>query len=541
MDRIKNSRYQEGKKLKILISDPIKEEGLEKLRERADIDIKTNLSKEELKKEIQKYDAIIVRSGTKLNEDILKQPGNLKVIGRAGVGVDNIDISTATKQGIIVINAPAASTISVAEHTLGLLLSATRNIPQSDRSIRNKKWEKSKFTGKEINGKKIGIFGLGRIGGEVAKRTQKLGMEVLAYDPYIPDERAEELGVEITNKEEVIKKSDFLTFHMPLTDETNKMISDKEFEKMKDTAIILNVARGGIIDEEALHKALKENKIKKAALDVFEEEPPFSSNLLDLDNIIMTPHLGAATYEAQQNVAISIAHQVIDSLEGKPVQNALNLPDLPPSEMEKLKPYIDLSEKLGSIIAQTMTSQVGNIEITFSGEISEENTDPLRNGVIKGFFDKILQEPVNFVKAPVIAKERNIKIKESKIREIEDFNSLIEVKVIDSEEQMTISGASGAIFGKGEKRLVKLGDYTFNTKIDERMLITKHKDYPGVIGKVGELLGRNEINIGSMQVGREKPKETAMMVLSIDQNLDNAILEEIKNIEEIIEAKFIEI
>lgn len=524
--------------MNILISDSIKEEGLQKLRERAEIDIKTDLTKEELKEEIRKYDAIIVRSGTKLDKETLKQPGNLKVIGRAGVGVDNIDISAATKKGIVVINAPEASTISVAEHTLGLLLSAARNIPKADRSIREKEWEKSKLTGEEVYGKTIGIFGLGRIGGEVARRAKKLGMDVLAYDPYISEKRAEELGAEITSKDEVLEKADFVTFHMPLTDETKGMIGEKEFKKMKKDAIILNVARGGIIDEESLFNALKNGQIKKAALDVFKNEPPFQSDLLELQNIVMTPHLGAATIEAQQNVAASIANQVIDSLEGKPVRNALNLPDLPPSEMERLRPYIDLSEKLGSILAQRTKSIVDEIEITFSGEISEKNTEPLRNGVIKGIFNKILQEPVNFVKAPALAKERNIKIVERKTEAIEDFTSLIKVKASNSGEAISISGA---IFGKDEKRLVELKGYRFNTKIDEKMLFTKHTDSPGVVGEVGELLGNNGINIGSMQVGRKKEENKAMMVLSIDQELSKETMEKVREIEEIDEADYIKI
>ncbi len=521
--------------MKILISDPIKEEGIEELRKRADIDIKTDLDQKELKNEIKKYDGIIVRSGTKLDGEILKNPGNLKVIGRAGVGVDNIDIPEATKKGITVINAPEASTISVAEHTLGLLLSTVRNIPQANKSVKNKKWEKSKFIGEEVYGKTLGVFGLGRIGGEVADKANKLGMNVIAYDPYISDERAEELGVEIKKKEELLKIADFVTFHMPLTDETKHMVGEKELKIMKNNSILLNVARGGIIDEKALFKALKNNEIKAAALDVFEKEPPISSNLLDLDNIVLTPHLGASTIEAQENVALSIAKQVIDALEGKPVRNALNLPDLPPSEMKRLKPFIDLSEKLGAILAQKTNNTVNEIEIRFKGDISEKNTEPLKNAAIKGFFNKILQEPVNFVKAPVLAQERNIKIIESKTSDTKDFNSIVELVFNTPNENLNISGT---VVGE-ESRLIEIDGYGFDTKIDEKMLITKHIDSPGVVGEVGGILGKNQINIGSMQLGRKKKKETAMMVLSIDQEVKEEILDEIKDIKEIKEANYI--
>ncbi len=520
--------------MKILISDRIDDEGVEVLRENADIDIKTSLSHDELVGVIGEYDAIIVRSGTQVDSEVLEAGENLKVVGRAGVGVDNIDVDRATELGVIVINAPEASTVSVSEHTMGLILSAARNIPQANMSMKRGKWEKSRFLGEEVYGKTLGTFGLGRIGAEVAKRAQAFGMNVIAFDPYISQEKAGELGVEITDKKDLLKRSDFITFHVPLTDETHHMISDEELRLMKENSVILNVARGGIIDEEALENALKEGLIRGAALDVFEAEPPSESPLLELENVITTPHLGASTEEAQENVAISIASHVLEALEGKPVRNALNVPAASSVEIDRVKPYLNLGEKMGAFAAHFVEGSVEQIEITFAGNLSQENTEPVKISALKGYLDKILQDPVNFVNAPVIARNRGIKVIESKTEESGDYNSLLTIKITNHNTDIKISGT---VFGKEDQRVVQIGDYRIETKLTKNMLYTKHTDQPGVIGKVGNLLGEHGINVGSMQLGRIAEGGEAIMLMSIDEKIPQNTLQKLREIPEINQTK----
>ncbi|OUJ19515.1 Phosphoglycerate dehydrogenase SerA [Methanonatronarchaeum thermophilum] len=520
--------------MKILISDRIDDEGVEVLRENADIDIETSLSHEELVEVIGRYDGIIVRSGTTVDEEVLMAGDRLKVVGRAGVGVDNIDVEKATELGIIVINAPEASTISVSEHTMGLLLSAARNIPQANMSMKDGKWEKSRFLGEEVYGKTLGTFGLGRIGAEVAKRAQAFGMNVIAFDPYISQEKAGELGVEITDKNNLLERADFVTFHVPLTDETHHMISTEEFETMKPNSIILNVARGGIIDEKALEKAIKNNKIRGAALDVFEAEPATKSPLLKLDSVITTPHLGASTEEAQENVAISIASHVLEALEGKPVRNALNVPAASSVEIDRIKPYLSLSERMGAFAAHFIEGSVEQIEITFAGNLSKENTEPVKTSALKGYLDTILQDPVNFVNAPVIARNRGIKVIESKTEESGDYNSLLTINITNHNTNIKISGT---VFGKEDERVVQIGNYRIETKLTKNMLYTKHTDQPGVIGKVGNLLGQHGINVGSMQLGRLAEGGEAIMIMSIDEKIPQKTLQKLRKIPEIKQTK----
>ncbi len=524
--------------MKILVSDKIKKKGIEKLKNVGKVDIKTKLDQEELKDIIKEYEAIIVRSGTTLDRDILEMADNLKVIGRAGVGVDNIDIDAATEKGIFVINAPEASTISVSEHTVGLIFSMARNIPQANMSLKKGKWEKNKFLGEEVRGKKLGIIGLGRIGSEVSKMAKKIGMDVAAHDPYISDDVVDGLGIEMKDVEEIIKESDFLTFHVPLTKETEHMISKNEFKAMKKNAIILNVARGGIVDEEALTEAIKEGEIGGAALDVFEEEPPFGSPLLTMDNVVLTPHLGASTKEAQESVAESIADQVISTLKGVPVENVINVPKISPSNFKRLSPFISLAEDMGKFLAQLSDQAIKKIEVRIEGSLTEENTEPIKISALKGFLNVILQEPVNFVNAPVVAKNRGIEIIESRTDDSKEYKSLLTITVDYNGDERKISGS---IFGKDDKRIVNIDNYKMDTSISGYMLYTKHLDMPGVVGTVGGILGDYNVNIGSMQVGRAKNNGEAIMLMNVDEKIpENAILN-IKDMDKIKEIKQIKV
>ncbi|MCM8762788.1 MAG: phosphoglycerate dehydrogenase, partial [Candidatus Omnitrophica bacterium] len=418
--------------MKILVSDPLSEEGLKILKEVNDfqVDVKTGLKPEELKEAIKDYDALLVRSSTKVTKDIIAAANRLKIIGRAGVGLDNVDLEAATQKGIIVMNTPAGNTISTAEHTMSLILSLSRNIPQADASLKQGEWQRTKFMGVELYNKVLGIVGLGKIGSEVARRALAFGMKVLAYDPFLSREIAEGLGVEVVELDDLLKRSDFISVHTPLTDETRHMISDKQFALMKKGVKIINCARGGIIDEGALIKAIKEGRVSGAALDVFEKEPlPPDSELLKLNNVVLTPHLGASTEEAQVNVAVEIAEVVRDALLGKGIRNAANYPSVDPESYKMLKPYIELSEKMGGFGCQLSEGRIQEVKITYTGEISQQDVSPLVLALVKGLLTPILQDTVNFINALRLAKERGIRIEEVRLSKEEEFVNLISLEI----------------------------------------------------------------------------------------------------------------
>ncbi len=415
--------------MKILVSDQLSDEGLEILREVKEfqVDLRTELKPEALKEIIKNYEALVVRSATKVTKDIIGAASNLKVIGRAGVGLDNVDLEAATQKGIIVMNTPAGNTISTAEHTMSMILSVSRNIPQASASTKKGEWKRSKFMGVELYSKTLGIVGFGRIGGEVAKRALSFGMKVVAFDPFLSREVAESLGVEILELKELLAVSDFITVHTPLTSETKHMISDKEFALMKKGVRVINCARGGIIDETALLKALKEGKVTAAALDVFEKEPiPAEHEFLKLDNVIVTPHLGASTEEAQVNVSIEVAEIVRDALLGRGIRNAANYPCLEAEVCKILDPFINLSEKMGMFVSQLVEGRFQEVNISYSGEIVKYNLSPLTMSLTKGILSPILKETVNFVNAVNLAKERGINIRESKSSKEAEFVNLIQ-------------------------------------------------------------------------------------------------------------------
>ena len=518
--------------MKVLVSDPIAEQGIEILKKEVDVDIATGLEPSELIKRIGNYEALIVRSETQVTKEVIDAGKKLKIIGRAGVGVDNIDVNAATERGIIVVNAPEGNTISAAEHTIAMMMSMSRNIPQANTSLKSKKWDRKKFMGVEVRDKILGVVGLGRIGSEVAKRAQGMEMKILAYDPFISSERAKDLGVELTTVIDIVKRADYITVHTPLTKETKDLISTKEFAIMKKGARVINCARGGIINEGALAKAVKDGIVSGAAIDVFTKEPPFDNPLIELDKVIMTPHLGASTEEAQINVAVTVAEQIVNVLNGLPVKNAINMPYVKAEVMQMLEPYFPLVEKMGKLGTQ-LIGNYETVEVSYCGEIADHNVAPLTLAVLKGLLEPVLGSGVNYVNAPTIAKERKVKVIESKSKTVVSYPSQISIKLSKKGEERIISGT---VIGK-EPRIVQLDDYLIDVIPSGHMIVTKIEDHPNIIGPCCMILGKNNINIAGMQVGRINIGGDAIMVLNIDSDVSDDILEEIKSIDGIIDAK----
>ncbi len=524
------------KKHRVLVSDPVSEEGIKLIQEVANVDIKTGLSPQEITEIIGEYDALMVRSGTQVNADVIEAGTNLKVIGRAGVGVDNIDVEKASEKGILVVNAPEGNTISAAEHTMALMLSMARNVPKASFSLKEGKWQRSKFMGIELYKKTLGIIGLGRIGTEVAKRARSFGMNILAYDPYISAESAEKLGVISCSLDEIYAQSDIITLHTPKSPATKHLIGKEEFEKMKDNVRIINCARGGLIDEEALFQALTSGKVAAAALDVFEEEPPQNSPLMELEQVIATPHLGASTQEAQVNVSVQVADQIVHMLKGEPVHMAVNVPVLPPEIMSEVEPFIPLMKTLGSFYMQVYNGRVKQIEVAYNGEIAQYPVSPLTTALLIGFLRVMLNSNVNFVNAPIITKQRGIKVNENTSRTVSIFHNLITVTVTTSEGSFVLAGT---LFEGGNMRIVRIGDYQVDVVPSRYMIVCQYVDKPGVIGKIGSILGDNGINIGSMQVGRHERKGEALMVLQVDNPVPEEVLKRLDEVESLLSTRFV--
>jgi D-3-phosphoglycerate dehydrogenase len=527
--------------MKILVSDPLSEGGLKILKDVKEfqVDVKTELKPEVLKEIIKDYDALIVRSATKVTKDIVNSGTRLKVIGRAGVGLDNVDLEAATQKGIIVMNTPAGNTISTAEHTLSMILALARNIPQANASTKQGEWKRSKFMGVEIYNKILGIIGLGRIGKEVARRALSFGMKVVAYDPFLSKEVAESLGVEIVELKELLSQSDYITVHTPLTDETKHIISTKEFAAMKKGVRVINCARGGIIDEVALASAIKEGKIAGAAIDVFEKEPPPPDyELLKLDNVITTCHLGASTEEAQVNVAIEVAEIVRDALLGRGIRNAANYPSVEAEVYKILEKYINLAEKIGEFSSQLVEGRFQELNISYSGEIINYDLTPLTLALVKGVLSPILKETVNFINATSLAKERGIKIKEVKISKEEEFITLIKLDIKTDKETRRIAGT---LSPNKKPRIVKIDDYYVEVSPFGEMIVVQNWDRPGIIGNLGALLGQHNINIASMTFGRQEPGGRAISVLNVDSPVSAEIIDKIKKIQNILAVKEIKL
>lgn len=519
--------------MKVLVADAINEKGIENLKEVADVVVDTSITPEELLNTISEYHGIVVRSRTKVTREVIEKAANLQIIARAGVGVDNIDLDAATEKGIMVVNSPESTSITVAEHTMGLLLTLARKLSIADKSVKEGKWEKKKFMGVELRNKTLGVIGMGRIGSQVVNRCKAFEMDVLTYDPYLPEEVANQMCVTLTDLETVLKNADFITIHVPLTPETKHLISTKEFEMMKEDAFITNCARGGIIDEEALYEALVNNKIGGAALDVYEDEPPAEdSKLFELENIVLTPHIAASTKEAQRDAAIIVADEIIELFQGGTPQNVLNMPRIDKNTYQEIIPYLELCEKLGSFISQAVHGKVRELEIVYGGDLSEiDNLEILTRTILQGVINPYLSSPINAVNASLMAKNRGISVTEGRRSDGKGYDSLIKVTAKSDDDEFSAEGTN--LHGP---RILKVNDYWVDVKPEGHMFIAKYEDVPGSIGSIGTKLGEQNVNIGIMQVGRDEKGGIAIMILTLDKEIPNEAIEEIKRLNNIYEA-----
>ena len=525
--------------MKVLISDSMSDRCVEifKSAPGLQVDVNTKLKPEELKKVIKDYHALVVRSATKVTAQIIEAADNLKVVGRAGTGVDNIDMQAATKKGIVVMNTPGGNTITTAEHAMSMLMALARKIPQATASMRKGEWEKKKFEGTEVTSKTLGILGVGNIGSVVADRAQGLRMNVIAYDPYLSQEAANRMGVELVSLDELYKKSDFISIHVPLTNETKNLVNKDAFAKMKKGVKIINCARGGIVNEKDLCDAIKAGIVSSAALDVFEKEPtPPDNPLLQMEEVILTPHLGASTAEAQENVAIAIAEQIVDYLIKGTIRNAVNVPSVPAELLANLGPYITLAEKLGIFQGQILKGGIEEVTIEYSGDVVSYDVAPVTIAAIKGLLDQLMDQQVNFVNAPFVAKERGIKVIEIKSSRAIDFASSITIKVKTKEEENLIEGA---LFGKKEPRIVRIDKFFLDAVPEGYLLVLHNYDKPGVIGNVGTLLGSGNINIARLHLGRQAVGGEAVSVWNIDTPLPTDLLSKLLKLPHMISAKVV--
>ncbi|MCK5436763.1 MAG: phosphoglycerate dehydrogenase [Desulfobulbaceae bacterium] len=527
--------------MKVLISDNLAPVGVQILKDAGvDVDINTGLAPEELKKIIPEYDGLIIRSATKVTKQIVESAEKLRVVGRAGIGLDNVDIPAASKKGIIVMNAPEGNATTAAEHALAMIMSLTRNIPQATASMKAGKWEKKKFMGREVTGKTLGVFGIGRIGSILADRAKGLRMKVIAHDPYMPSDLVEKKGVEPVALEELCKRSDYISVHVPLTNETKNCISTEFFKNMKSDAMFVDCARGGVVDEEALCEALKSGEIAGAALDVFASEPVTKENqpLLAFDNFICTPHLGASTSEAQESVARVIAEQMADYLLNGTVSNAVNVPSVSADVLMKVSPYVTLAETLGSFQMQISRGGILEVNLEFIGDLSDMVTGPITVAFLKGLFNPILKSEVNYVNAPIIAKERGIKVVESKTSDSDDFTNLLAIRVRTSEGENVVAGT---VFGKNEPRLVRVNSFRMEALPSGPMLFVYNKDVPGVIGALGTTLGALGVNISRMTVGTKIEHGQNVILLNTDTLLTKDQLDKVRDLEHIENAMVLEL
>ncbi|MCL9812319.1 phosphoglycerate dehydrogenase [Natranaeroarchaeum aerophilus] len=520
--------------MKVLVTDPIADAGLDRLRD-ADHEVETayDVEGEELLEAVADANGLIVRSGTEVTEEVFAAAEELVIVGRAGIGVDNIDIDAATDHGVIVANAPEGNVRAASEHSVAMAFATARSIPQAHQRLKNGEWAKGDYLGTEVNGKTLGVVGLGRVGQEVAKKLSSLGMDLVAYDPYISTERAEQIGAELVDLDGCLERADLLTVHVPLTDETANLLSDDELAKLED-GYLINCARGGVVDEAALARAVDEGVMAGAAVDVFGEEPVSPDNpLLDVDDVIVTPHLGASTEAAQENVAVSTADQVVAAFHGEPVINALNAPSIDESAFPRVEPYLDLADTAGKVAAQLLGDRISEIEVAYEGEIADEDVDLVTASALKGVFAP-LEWRVNAVNAPSIAEERGIDVTESKSQQSEDFQSLVAVTVRDGDEEITVEGT---LFAGEDPRIVRIDGYRVDAIPFGHMLVARNEDAPGVIGYIGSVLGEHDVNIAGMFNARETIGGEALSVYNLDQGIPEELRQELEDDPRIIEIR----
>jgi len=507
----------------VLVRERIAEAGIELLRRRFDVDVDFD---SDLEERIGDYDALIVRSATQVTRELLERADRLKVVGRAGVGVDNVDLDAASERGIIVANAPQSTVVSAAEHTLGLLLALSRNIPQAHARLKAGEWERSRFAGLELAGKTLGLAGLGRIGQQVARRAHGLEMRVIAHDPYVAPSRFRDLGVEqIGSLEELLAVSDFVSLHMTLTPDTRGAIGRAELAQAKKGIRLVNVARGELVDEDALVEALRSGQVAGAALDVYSVEP-YKGPLLELENVIVTPHLGASTAEAQDRAGVIVAEQVVTALEGGLVTNAVNMPAVSPEDMEHLRAFLPLAAALGALAVELAGGSPARLELTYGGALAERDTRLLTVAALNGAFKGRVEQPVNYVNAPIVARERGLEVHETSTTESPDYTSVVSVTAHAGDEPVTVAGTT---IGREQRpQLVRALGYEIEVELDRLMLFAVNDDTPGMIGRLGGLLGEAGVNIANMAVSRNRREARALMALSIDSPPSNEVLERLR-------------
>ena len=516
--------------MKILVADPIAEEGIQSLRSYAQVDIQTKTEHEQLKAIIDDYDALIVRSQTQVTAEVIEAGKKLKVIGRAGVGIDNIDVDTATRKGIVVVNAPTGNIIAAAEHTIALTLALARNIPQANSHLKSGKWQREEMVGTELINKTLGIIGIGNVGSEVAKRFQGFEMRVIAHDPFVSKDYACNLKVELVSLDQLLREADFITLHVPLTAATERLIGKKELAKLKPTARIINCARGGLVDEEAIVKAVKTGKIAGAAFDVFTSEPVTDSPLFNEDRIIVTPHLGASTIEAQTSVATDVAEAVLTVLQGRFSKYAVNAPHIAP----ELVPFIKTAATIGNLASQLMEGQISSTHIKYSGVVINYDCNPIKTALISGLLQQISEEKINLVNVGLIAAQRGLKISEEKEVSCQNYSNLLTLEVKTNVGTTTISGT----IRDNESHIVQVNDFWMDiVPAGGYFIFCDHLDRPGLVGTIGNITGKADINISSMHLSRLQPRGKALMILALDEPLGEEQLQEILALPGVYTAK----
>jgi D-3-phosphoglycerate dehydrogenase len=515
--------------MKVLVSDNLGEIGIQMLQEAEgiEVDVRTGLSAEQLKGIIGDYDALVIRSATKVTEDLLQAAKRLKAVGRAGIGLDNVDVPAATKRGIVVMNTPEGNVITTAEHTISLMMSLTRNIPAGTASLKAGRWEKKNLQGRELYQKVLGLVGYGKIGAIVADRARGLKMRVIVHDPYVNPEHIQKEGFESVSLDELYRRSDYITVHVPKLKATTGMINREAFARMKDGVMIVNCARGGIVNEADLLEAIKSGKVAGAALDVFETEPPGMCGLMEMDRLVCTPHLGASTLEAQTNVAIAVSRQIIDFLQNGTIVNAVNVPSVSGELLQRLGPYLFLADRMGSLQAQLVCGPVTEVTVEYTGDFQGMSLSSVTNSVLKGLLSHVVKDDVNFVNAPVLARDRGIKVSEMTSVESEDYANLITVRVNTTEMVNTVAGT---IFGKKEARVVKINNFRLEMFPQGHLALIHNQDKPGAIGSIGTVMGKHQVNIGRMQVGQESADNRNVIILSTDTPIPEPALEELRTL-----------
>lgn len=518
--------------MKVLVSDNLSELGVNILRESEgiEVDVKVGLKPDELKGIIGEYHGLAIRGATKVTAEIIAAATNLKVVGRAGTGLDNVDIPAASKRGIVVMNTPGGNTVTTAEHTLSLMMALARNIPQACSSMKEGKWEKKKFSGTEIFNKTLGIVGLGKIGAVVADRAMGLGMHVIAYDPFLSEDQAKSMGVRLGTMDQVFKEADFVTFHVPLTEETRGLINKDNIAKMRDGVRIINCSRGPVVNEEDLADALESGKVAGAAIDVFSVEPPGLTRLVSLPSVICTPHLGASTKEAQDNVAVAVAEQIRDYLLFGTIRNAVNAPAVSGEALETLRPYLDLAQRLGQFVGQTIQTGIKKVEAQYSGDVVDLDLRPITTAFLTGMLTPIMKEDVNQVNAPMVAKERGIVLSETQVSRAEDFLSLLRYRVGTERGEQVVEGT---LFGKSEPRMVRYGPFRGEFDLSGELILIRGKDRPGLIGRVGTALGSCGINISHFQFSRQEVGGNALLFLNTDTRVDVPCIQSLESLEHV--------